>query len=626
MEAPRKNRLAGNGNAARRDLWLTAALTLSFLVLAHFLDIAERWQTWSNSHEAWEIDEIPLALAITSLGLTLYAIGRWKEFRCQVTLTETANAKLISEIKVRTEAESNLKHAKTRAEALAVDAQRANFAKSEFLATMSHEIRTPLGGVIGMAELLLESDLSDEQRNYAGNVLHSANGLLTIINDILNLSKLEAGKLQLELTSFRMSQLTDQVVSLLSPIVATKDVTINVNMDQCLPDWLQGDSVRLRQILFNLIGNAVKFTEQGSITISVSHQKRSGGDLELRCEVKDTGIGIPADAASELFSRFTQVDNSTSRKFGGTGLGLAICKQLAELIGGSIGMESVLGEGSTFWLTIPCTEGEAPSHTECLPAEIGNTGPLHILVAEDNPVNQQLVTAFLKKMSHSYEVAGNGVEALEAIRSRSFDLVLMDIQMPVMDGVEATRAIRLLPGTERNIPIVALTANAMVGSREEYLAAGMDDYVPKPVNFDELQNAIARVHHHDAARVSGKVKQDNSADDADQPTAVFDLEKVASLRDVMGEEAFQTLIGRVPDESTNLLSNIQQSLAAGNLESAQRAAHGLKGMASNVGAERIEAIARRIELEAKTVDAASKEVEQLESVVDEASDWIKRAI
>lgn len=513
--------------------------------------------------------------------------------------------------------------------------ETANYAKSAFLATMSHEIRTPINGVLGMTGLLLDTELTKEQRDFANTIRGSADGLLVIINDILDLSKLEAGKLELEDTSFSAPQLIDQVVSLLSSRAAAKGLSIDVILDSGLPDWVRADPARLRQILFNLIGNAVKFTEAGNITVSVSHRKLSTTEFELRCEVKDTGIGIDADAISNLFSRFTQADNTISRKFGGTGLGLSICKQLAELMGGYIGMESELGRGSTFWVTIPCTEGQAPLPSDGTPIELDDGSKLRILVAEDNVVNQQIAAAFIKKMGHTSEVVVNGLEAVEAVSTGSFDVVLMDIQMPEMDGVEATHAIRQLSGAARNIPIIALTANAMSGNREEYLAAGMNEYVTKPVDPAELQNAIARCCKHGALRDAdtqsdsavcvelGKANQGEVADGTDYQTPVFDLDRIASLREAVGDDVFQAMIERIPSESASLLREIQEALAAGDLEIAQRAAHSLKGLASNLGAERLAGVARCVELEADSVEAASNEVERLESAVCETRDWIE---
>ena len=374
------------------------------------------------------------------------------------------------------------------------EAERANKAKSEFLANMSHEIRTPMNGVLGMLRLLLARGLTGRQYELARIAETSAKDLLNILNDILDYSKLEAGRVELEHVSFSPNQVLDNVVSLLRVRADDKGLDLLVEPSSELPEWIKGDPTRVRQILFNLIGNAIKFTQKGSVRVMATQRVLEGSNLELHISVSDTGIGITQDDQTHIFNRFSQADNTTTRKFGGSGLGLAICKQLVELMDGKIGLESIVGEGSTFWFTIRCTVGAVPQISEVCDAQVVPPGRrLRILVAEDNPVNLMVVQSFLEQEGHHVLVAENGLEAVQAVKMATYDLVLMDIQMPEMDGPAAARTIRGLEGAISEVPIIALTANTMPGDREEYLAAGMNDHLAKPFDPQQLMAVIARV-------------------------------------------------------------------------------------------------------------------------------------
>jgi signal transduction histidine kinase/ActR/RegA family two-component response regulator len=426
---------------------------------------------------------------------------------------EEKNIQLTGEIVDRKRAEQELKQtnqdmkiAVEQAKELATQARKANAAKSEFLANMSHEIRTPLNGVIGMIGLLQDMNLNAEQLEYVKIAHISGEMLLSLINDILDFSKIEARKLELETLDFDLPSMLKGTVDILAIGAHEKGLELVCRLEPEVPSLLRGDPGRLRQILVNLGGNALKFTGEGRIVIHVGLETEDKRNATLRFEISDTGIGIPENQQNTLFTPFTQIDGSTTRKYGGSGLGLAISKQLAELMSGRIGLKSETGKGSTFWFTAvfekqPIRSGSASERkgaVEHYAAEStfseDNKRKIRILLAEDNPINQKVALAMLKKMGLRADVVANGQEAINALQTIPYNLVLMDCQMPEMDGFEATRYIRQQGSKALNprIPIIAMTAANMQGDREKCIQAGMSDFVAKPVQKIELEEALAR--------------------------------------------------------------------------------------------------------------------------------------
>ena len=637
-------------NEKYRQIYATSAdLIVPGTTFEHFARIgAERGQYREavGRIDAWVAERVAAHRAGNACTEQQLDDGRW----LRIIERKTVDGQIvgfridITELKKKElELEAHRNHLEELVAERTAQLEAANKAKSVFLANMSHEIRTPMNAIIGLTHLASRHSQDSHQQELLRKVSTAAEHLQVVINDILDIAKIESGKSSIAQTDFFLAPMIEQSVRMVADCARDKGLDLVLEMAADLPPVLRGDPVRLGQVLVNLANNAVKFTERGSVTIRVGWQEESDAGLLLRFEVEDTGIGIAPEARQRLFRIFEQADPSTTRRYGGMGLGLAISRHLVEQMGGEIGVESEVGRGSLFWFTARCPRGQAlqasvivQSDAEAADLErrIAETySGMRVLLAEDNPMNQDVVVELLRDTGLIVDMAGNGAEAVALAERQRYDLILMDIQMPVMDGLAATEALRRQPDWA-GIPIVALTANAFDDDRAQCTRAGMDDFLAKPVVPAALFRTLLR-WLPGAARGRDRAVPGSVAPTAEARVALSDaelqrrLEEIADLDVTQGMlslrnrlSTYVRLLGKYVESHDKDMAQVREQLAAGDYDDARRLAHSLKGVSATLGASEVQA--RALVLETAIKDRLDRgEIEACIVAVDEA--WLPLA-
>ncbi|MGL1861187.1 MAG: response regulator [Pseudodesulfovibrio sp.] len=598
------------------------------------MDRAVEWDWTDTKGRTFHLQCSPMTDSSSERMIMVLGIDITARKRAEDALKK-AHDKLEDRVRKRTKdlekANSELTNKSTRLVGAMKKADSATRAKSSFLANMSHEIRTPLNAVLGMAELALREADGQKKNDYLKRVMEAGNSLLSVINDVLDFSKIEARKLTLEAIDFDIRRTISSALDIHRLQAMGKGLNLTFDIDENVPQALVGDPSRLRQVIINLVSNAIKFTETGGIDVSLSlvaepATHKRGDEITVDFAIADTGIGIPSDKQLAIFKSFLQADDSVTRKHGGTGLGLAICTLLVELMHGNLSVTSSEGNGSTFSFSARFNVGDpAAIHNELdeeLDIETMGLTNLKVLLADDNELNRELASTLLIEQGFQCVSVENGVQALEAVKNEAFDIILMDVQMPIMDGISATRAIRNhnSGALDPDIPIVALTAHALKGDRERFLEAGMNDYIAKPIKLSEFYATIVRAMDNlplNENAVPPEIADSHDHEPYNRETA---LEMLSGRKDLLArmDEIFMR---DVPAE----LEELQGYVANRDWQSAKRLAHSIKGSARTVGAQRAGAVAEQLEFFCKQKDepSAKRELKTLEGEVQSALQYIK---